>query len=144
MRQTAWLNAAPQRPPEQDAAPQMTRLQRIRKQQKDEDFHPEMPPVETAQHLLGYLFEVGPSMPGGMSSVPITHQEIAAWCELTGITLGPWESRTLRRLSREYVGELNEATDPKRPAPWRGDMGEVDAAAVADSLRDSIRSLAKL
>jgi len=83
-------------------------------------------------------------MPGGMGASPITHQEIAAWCALTGITLGPWESRTLRRLSRDYVGELHEAADPKRKPPWQPDDYEPDYAGTVKAMRNAFAEMDRL
>ena len=49
---------------------------------------------------------------------PVTHSEISAWQENTGIELDAWSARMLRRLSSEYVREHVEATDPGRPSPY--------------------------
>lgn len=77
-----------------------------------------MPPIDAASYLVSYLFEVGPTTGEG----PITHQEIAAWCSLTGRELEPWEVDALRRMSGAYLSEAHEATEPKRSPPaWTGE-----------------------
>ena len=93
-------------------------------------------------HLLDYLFEVGPVLSGGMGPAPLSNLELAAWCDLTGIPLTPWEARTLRALSRDYLAEMHDAEDPSRPPPWHS----VEAEAVAMHVNDmaaAIRAMAK-
>lgn len=76
-----------------------------------------------------------------MGPAPITHLEIRAWQENTGKRLTPWEARTLRHLSREYVGELVAASDPSRPAPYLPQS--IDTGRVAKDLRAAISGMAK-
>jgi hypothetical protein len=75
----------------------------------------EFPPLVAADHLIGYLFSVGPTAGGE----PLTFQEIRAWVDLTGHSLSPWEAETLRTLSAAYASEHFQASDPDRPAPYR-------------------------
>ena len=135
------MNATPERPEnDKSKAPQVSRLERMRRDKKDDDYMPELPPVEGGEYLLGYLFEVGPTMAAGMGAAPVTHTEIAAWCGLTGIVLHPWEARFLRRLSLEYVGENHRAEKLGCAPPWNpGDIKPEPSA-----LKQSIRSLANL
>lgn len=119
----------------------MTRLTQLRKQRQDADYAPEMPEVE-APHLIAYLWEVGPLGAAGMGPAVLSHSEIAAWCQLTGLELSAWEARTLRSLSRAYLNEMQEAEDPKRRAPW--EPCAPDPAAVANDMRTAIRALAQL
>lgn len=78
----------------------------------------ELPPVDAAQHLIGYLFEVGPSIAGEV----LTFQEIQAWQNATGTILNSWEATTLRLLSGEYLAERQAAEDPVRLAPYIQDI----------------------
>lgn len=78
----------------------------------------EMPPLDCGHHLLGYLYEFGPAMAGGMGAAPVTFAEMAAWQLATGVDLEPWEARLLRRLSSDYVAESHQASKPDRPPPW--------------------------
>lgn len=78
-----------------------------------------LPPLDVGAYLVEYLFEVGP----GTGDGPITHQEIAAWCALTGREVEPWEVDALRRMSGAYLSEAHEATDPKRAPPaWESEQ----------------------
>ena len=76
-----------------------------------------MPECE-AEYLIGYLFEVGPTLPNGMGDAPLTHLEISAWQQNTGVELSSWEARTLHRASLEYLSESQRATKPDAEAPW--------------------------
>lgn len=69
-------------------------------------------------HIVEYLFDAGPCMPGAMGPVPLTHGELRAWQENTGIELRPFEATWLRRLSIEYVAQAQESTDPLCPPPF--------------------------
>lgn len=101
-------------------------------------------PACGAQYLLGYLFEIGPAVPVGMGDGPITHCEIAAWMANTGIRLTPWEARTLRRLSVDYVREASRATQSSHPAPWVAEDMDAGKLVAISSTKDAIRNLLKL
>lgn len=110
---------------------------------KDENFEPEMPPIEdAAQHVLGYLYEIGPTMIVGMGDAPLTHSEIAAWQVNTGIELSSWEARTLLRLSREHMSQTARACKPNCPPPWASGSAEAKVVA-ATSLRAALSAMAK-
>lgn len=79
---------------------------------------PDLPPPGLAKHLIDYLFEIGPSVPLGMSAGPIGWTDIAAWQTATGIDLTAWEARTLRALSADYVGTAATSLDDNTPAPY--------------------------
>jgi hypothetical protein len=85
-----------------------------------------MPPVGIAAHLVGYLMDAGPVSHGGMGPAPISHADIAAWQANTGVELTAWESRTVRKLSSEYVAMMGIAKESDCPAPY------VDASIVVD------------
>lgn len=94
-----------------------------------------------ALHLAEYLFEIGPTVPAGMGAGPITHTEIRAWSENTGIELDAWEARTLRRLSIDYANESHKARDRTRPAPFKADeLMEKSRPAVANHFRTFIQN----
>jgi hypothetical protein len=97
-----------------------------------------MPPLDgSPSYLIDYLFEIGPAMDGGMGIVPLSYGEIAAWSLLTGIRLRPWEARTLRRLSREYVDELHKGS-------WRPPWQSPDEKPQPTEEQLAIRALANL
>lgn len=91
-----------------------------------------MPDVEHADHLIGYLFEVGPTMPAGMGAGPVSFLEIDAWSTLTGTPLSSWESLALREMSCAYVAMQERAKDRNCPNPWRS--APADPQDVADEM----------
>ena len=104
----------------------------------DEDL--DMPPCD-ALYLVGYLFEIGPTMSEG----PLTHGEIESWMRNTGLRLNTWEVRTLKRLSIDYLAESQKATERGRSAPWiDAPYLRVEPDRVAASLKASMRELAEL
>lgn len=101
---------------------------------------PDMPPCD-APHLLGYLFEIGPTLAAGMGEGPLTHGEIASWQANTGIELQAWEARLLRRLSIDYLNQSHKARARDCPPPW-GDAPVPNLKA--ERTRNALRALAKL
>ena len=105
-----------------------------------------MPPIEAvAQYLIGYLFEIGPTLAAGMGNGPLTHVEIMAWQSNTGIELQPWEVRFVKHLSIEYLNESQRATAHDCAAPW-ADAPYVKPAPnrVALSMQQHLKGLEKL
>jgi hypothetical protein len=113
----------------------------MRKDRDDPKYHPDMPKVE-AVYLIGYLWEIGPTMAAGGYPGPVTHEEIISWQELTGIELRPWEVRFLRRLSGEYIVESQRAEKIDCPAP--APEFAPNLSNTWKSLQKSIRGLASL
>jgi hypothetical protein len=91
---------------------------------------PPMPPLSVPQ-FFDMLMEIGPVEPAGMGEAPIGWQTIAAWADLTGARVSPWQARLLRDLSKAYLTERVAAEDPVWPAPW------VDPAAAAVRLEQA-------
>ena len=101
---------------------------------------PDLPPIERGAYLVAYLFEAGPMLVCGMGASPLTFSEIEAWCGRVGIELRPWESRYMRRLSREYLNESQRAEKRDCQAPWRAP----DAKPEVSDTQAAIRALANL
>lgn len=76
-------------------------------------------PECVAAHLVSYLYEIGPTLSGGMGESPISHSEIESWQRNTGVVLDSWQAKTIRRLSSVYLSESHKATKVDAPAPWR-------------------------
>lgn len=109
----AWLHATPERKGEK--AVSVPRMQTFQSKENLGLPQPllDLPEVDAGQHLVDYLLQLGPTIGGE----PLTYQEIAAWCGLTGIVLSSWEAVTLRALSASYASEYFAAKDPARPVP---------------------------
>lgn len=140
MRQRAWLDVAPRN---DKGKAGLSRLEMIRRDQRNPAYEPEMPEVSACGHLIGYLFDAGPFEQGGMGPAPLSWKEINAWCDRTGIDLQPWESRMLRVLSSAYTGEMNAAEDQKRVSPCGAESGPARAYLTA-LMRADINATAEL
>lgn len=138
MRQAAWLQAVP-REPGKKKTDRRNRAQRIR----DKGGALLQPPLRAAQHLINYLFEIGPAIHGSMGLAPLSHCEIAAWMGSTGIRLQPWELRAMHNLSRQYVAEYHQAEDPERPAPYGEPERQFDRAQLDSNIRAALRPYVK-
>jgi hypothetical protein len=118
VRQTAWLHA---RPKGRDGKPgEQSRLERMRGRGDAP-----LLPVNPAQYLTEWLFDVGPSSAGAMGEGILAYQDLAAWQSISGVSLLPWEARTLRRLSVEYLAERQKAEEQACPAPYSGEIDDV-------------------
>ncbi len=103
-----------------------------------------MPPCE-ALYLVGWLFEIGPTMAAGMGDGPLTHGEIESWQRNSGISLNAWEARTMKRMSLEYLVESRKASERGRPSPWvDAPYARREPDRVAASLKASMYELREL
>lgn len=101
-----------------------------------------MPPLDWGDYLVEYLFEIGPTLPTGMGSAPLTPPVIESAQRLLGIEFQPWEARLLLRLSREYLAESLKATKDGCPPPWvDSENAEADRIATAKRLEQAMMDL---
>ena len=91
--------------------------------------------------MVDYLWDAGPCMTGGMGKSPLTHSEIKAWQDNTGIELTAWEAQTLRRLSNAFVAESEDAKAPDCPAPWSSVITEISRTDVGRKVQNAFQSL---
>lgn len=138
-RQAAWLNSAlvqkakPGEKPDDDEwrDPETRRSQMLRDGQA-----PEMPELPTAgAHLVTYLFQAGPVVPGASGACAVSWQELGEWSRLTATPLTPWEAITLQGMSSAYAAELHRASNPKAPAPYTTNDPRKKRQAVASKVR---------
>lgn len=101
---------------------------------------PELPPIERGAYLVEYLFEAGPAQGGAMGAAPLSFGEIEAWCRRMDIELQPWEARYLRRLSREYLNESQQAEKRDCPPPFQ----PADEKPQVSDTQAALRALANL
>jgi hypothetical protein len=102
---------------------------------------PQLPPLSCGEHLIEYLFEVGPMIAGGMGPVAVDWPHLDAWQRCVGLVLPPWQSRLLIRLSNDYIDEWLKAQDDTRPAPWQAeDMTEANRAAVSRQVSNAMKA----
>lgn len=137
MRHSAWLSAVPSYDKKGRLSGDEKKLSRYQKI-KDAGDEPDMPPLD-CPHIIGYLFDVGPMMTGGMAASPVTYQEIDAWRRQTGIEIEPWEAQFIRRLSSDYVAQLHQSDKPDCPPPYIPPADVVDREAVSSKLKSAMR-----
>ncbi|WP_343526745.1 hypothetical protein [Sphingomonas sp.] len=134
----AWLAATP-KPPEGsrraerwEKAPATTKRSRAETMGK-KAAESAMPP-NPMPHVIERFIEMGMVEAAGMGTVPLGWQTIAAWSQMTGVRLCPWEARTIRRLSVEYLAEGRRAEAETCPPPWKAPVSQADVDAERAAL----------
>lgn len=117
VRQTAWLNTVPEKA----------------KKPRRDTVGGSLPQISAGAHLLNILFDLGPVKPMAMSSpVAIDEMDLWAWQFNRHVRLRPFETETIRELSRVYAAQLIEAQDKSCPPPY------FPANAIDDERRKKI------
>jgi len=111
----------------------------MRDDAKDQTLEPELPPCDLG-YLIAVLFDLGPVKAGAMGPIEVDEERLQAWQSNTGIELLPWESRMLKRLSRDYLSEAHKAASPKCPPPWTPLAIELDRPAIETRIKALFRS----
>lgn len=115
----AWLQAKPDKKKE-------TRAQEFKGLYGPDCPELDLPGVDGAEHILEYLFEIGPAVRGE----ELTHSDIRDWQENTG-PVSEFEARMLVKLSREYLRQHQDSSGKACPAPWRRERTAEEKAARA-------------
>lgn len=137
VRALGWWHAIPHPKPGKNVIPQ--RLNRVQIAQEG-GAKPDLPPLESGlQQIVGLLFDAGPVSSGGEGLVPLSWLDLQAWQSVTGLTLQPWLLRLLRRLSGDYLMELNKGASVDAPPPWERDLTPDRRKKVAKHIRKVIR-----
>lgn len=80
-------------------------------------------------HVVERLVEIGLTEAAGMAAGPLSWGAINEWQRGACITLMPWETRLIRRLSLAYVTQMRAAEEETCAAPWRGEITQADRNA---------------
>ena len=107
---------------------------------KAEGREPQLP-INPAPYLTDWLLEIGPAAPAGESAAAISFSEMAEWSRLIGVDLSPWEARTLRRLSRVFVSQREDARSPACIEPISKADPEAARTRVEAQLKSMMESL---
>jgi hypothetical protein len=128
VRALGWLQAVPKPPAGSKRAEHEKNTVRLSRgeQMAKAGTSPPMPP-NPMPHVVNRLIEIGLTEPAGMGMAPIGWRTIAAWSELTGVALSPWEARLLRKLSAAYLAEYHRAEEETCPPPWRAPVTKSEA-----------------
>lgn len=93
-----------------------------------------------AFYILEYLFEIGLTL----GDAAITHSEIRAWMDNTGVDLTAWEARAIKVLSETYLSMCHESRNPETETPWADAPYYMSAKwRKAMKLKNSIRKAAE-
>lgn len=76
-------------------------------------------PYATPPDIMGcdYMMDMAAEIGLSRSKEPVSYQEIAAYCQTTGVRLSSWEGQTLREMSVAYCDWCVLAKDPNCQAP---------------------------
>lgn len=100
---------------------------------------PEIP--DETGYLVASLFEAGPTSIAGMGDgIPLTWADLNTYQQVLGLEFSPWELRTLRRLSSDYLRESHKAKAHDAPPPWIIEMTSDRRAKVAAHIKSVMRS----
>ena len=94
----------------------------------------EPPLLEYYSYLIGWLFEVGPVVNGGMGQSPLSYSDIKTWSDMVGVNVTGWEATTIKNLSNAYLSEYQQAKDPQRPNPNITEWTDDDRISVSDKI----------
>lgn len=116
----AWLHAKPEKKKE-------ARGQEFKRLYGDACPELDLPDVGSAEHIVEYLFEVGPAVRGE----ELTQPDLYFWQQNTGAALCEYEASMMIRLSREYLAMLRQASEKACAAPWRRERTNEEKAERA-------------
>ena len=71
----------------------------------------------------------------------ITYRDLAAWQEISGVELLPWEGRLLRRLSGDFASQQHKARKADCAPPF---TGLEDAEKVKDRVSDQFAAMMRV
>lgn len=96
-------------------------------------------------HVRNMAYEVGLIHSNGMGPCEVSHQEIAAWRDVTGVELKPWQAILIKRLSREFVSAVHEFADPNARQPYSGNppMREPEHRSLGAAITEAQKMMTK-
>lgn len=100
-----------------------------------------MPAVDGAEYLIAYWEDIGMAQIDGSGTSPLTATEIAAWQQITGTELLPWEFHVLREMSRAYLRQLHESEKPECPPPYGDPATLIDRESVGKKVASAFRAI---
>lgn len=141
-RQLGWFHSTPDKPKqtgvqsEPDKSKPLTRGELI----EANGGKPLMPKIDEADYLVSYWQDIGVVSAGAMGPIPLANTEIAAWVNLAGIELSPWEFTTIKEMSRLYLASLHEGQKLDCPPPFGDPINEFDRQAVAKKVGNAFKA----
>jgi hypothetical protein len=141
-RQLGWFHSTPEKPKptgiQSEAAKEktLTRGEQI----EANGGKPLMPNLDEAAYIVSYWQDIGVVGAGAMGPVPLANTEIAAWVELSGIQLTPWEFATIKEMSRLYLASLHDGQKPDCPPPFGDPVNEFDREQVGKKVGNAFKA----
>lgn len=96
------------------------------------EMQPEFPPVQF-NYLQKWLEDLGWCESDGMGARGISWPALAAWSQLSGNDVDPWEAECLHAASTNYAAYWAQAKDPMCPCPWDG--ARTDASVLSNQIK---------
>lgn len=102
-----------------------------------------MPDVGSAAYLISYWQELGMVELGGMGPIPLSANEVCAWCAGSGVVLDAWEFRSIREMSRAYLSQAHDSQQIDCPAPYGAPENAFDRAVLSKEIGNIFKSMIK-
>lgn len=125
-RHLGWLNATPE-------GAKQSRREELSKGGEGSPFL-QLPDLEEASYIIAYWHDAGTVNVGGMGVAPLSWSEIRAWRLENELQLDNFEINSIRRLSIEYCGEYNAASEKGREAPYTISEESFDRSAMSNKI----------
>lgn len=141
VRALAWWRAVPGEPPSKKPRPKV-QIERVSRHaaRLDAGGVPDMPPVTPeSMYLVEMLLDAGPIVSSTSGTRALTWRDFEAWERVTGADVRPWEARILRRLSNDYLAELNRAEAYDAPPPWEREATPEHRKRVSQHIKNVLR-----
>lgn len=101
---------------------------------------PLLPDVGEFEYLVGYWQLVGLAGAGYAGPTAIMPSVVESWQRGTLVPLSAWEFQTLLDMSRAYVSQFYESSDPECPPPFGDPVNEFDRAMVSKKIKSAFTS----
>ena len=88
------------------------------------DYRREMPPVKGGEYLVSHWQKCGICQSGMSGAIPVTWQELDAYCRLSGSDVDGWEAEQIINMSKAYVAMSRKADDISCSSPYSPELTE--------------------
>lgn len=141
VRALAWWRAVPDEPPSKKPKPKAPIERKSRQAARfDAGGEPDMPAVTPeSMYLVEMLLDAGPIVSSTSGTRALIWSDFESWEKVIGAEVRPWEARILRRLSNDYLAELNRAEAHDAPPPWEREPTPEHRSKVSQHIKNVLR-----
>lgn len=107
------------------------------------DYRLNMPPVNGGEYLVSSWHKCGMCLQGMSGAIPLTWQELDAYCSRSGANLDGWESEQIIAMSRAYVNMSRKADELNCHAPYVHELTEEQEQEIKQAAAINARSILK-